>query len=105
MVEIKLKSKTSFLIVMGASPINRILDFLIENERESWSMIEISKNAGVGYATLKLILPRLLKNGLITIKKQIGKIKLYSINKENPVAKKLFGLHEEIAIKEMERFK
>lgn len=104
MPEIKNLAKTFFLEIMGASPMNRVLDFLIENDRTSWSMVEISKNAGVGYSTLKLILPRLEKNKLILVDKQIGKIKLYKINKEDSIVKKIYSLHKEINIKIMERF-
>lgn len=95
-MEIKQTTKTSFLKVMGANPINKTLDFLIENERDSWTMAEISKNAGVGYSTLKLVLPKLLKNELIFIDKQIGKLKLYKINKENKIVSKLYLLHNTI---------
>jgi len=103
MNEVKITSKTSFLKIMGANPINRVIDFLIENERDSWSMVEISKNANVGYSTLKLILPKMLKTELIIITKEIGKIKLYTINKENIIVKKLFALHKEIMLAEIQK--
>ena len=86
---------------MGANPTNRIIDFLIENDRDSWTMKEISENANVGYSTLKIILPRLLKRELIIIKKIIGTSKLYSINKENPVVKKIYELYNTINVQEI----
>ena len=49
MSELKLITNTSFLEVMGDSPINKVIDFLIENDRESWSMNEISENASPLY--------------------------------------------------------
>jgi len=94
--EIKEKEKTSFVRIMGNSPINRILDFLIENDRTNWSMIEIKDGAKVGYATLKLILPRLLNKNLIAIDKEIGKVKLYKINSENSIVKRIYDLYKEI---------
>ncbi len=103
MNEIKLSSRTSFLKIMGANPINRVLDFLIENERTSWSMVEISKNANVGYSTLKIILPKMLETNLIKVVKKIGKIKLYVINKESSIVKKLFLLHKEIMLTEIQK--
>lgn len=102
--EIKLSTKTSFLRVMGANPINRVLDFLIENDRESWTMIEISKNANIGYSTLKLILPKLLKNKLIIIQKQIGKTKLYAVNKDNIIVKKIYELYNQINITQIKSY-
>jgi len=105
MSEIKQSTKTSFLRVMGSSPVNRVLDFLIENDRDSWTMVEISKNAGVGYSTLKIVLPRLLKTELIIIRKVVGKAKLYAINKENQVVKKLYNLYTQINLSEIKKFK
>ena len=105
MSEIQQTTKTSFLKVMGTSPINRVLDFLIENDRESWSMLEISKKAKIGYSTLKIILPRLEKEELIIVQKEIGKIKLYKINKENLIVRKLYSLYNQINIIQIERFK
>jgi len=87
---------TSFLEVLGDSPTNKVLDFLIENDRTSWSMNEIRDNANVGYSTLKLILPIMLKNDLIEVDKKIGKIKLYVIKKDGKIVKKIYELYNEI---------
>ena len=97
-------SQTSFLLVLGSSPINRVLDFLIENDRENWSMYEISKNAGVGYSTLKILLPEMEKRKLLIIKKRIGRIKLYTINVQNPIVHKIIELYKVISNREMERY-
>jgi len=96
-------TQVSFLKVMGDSPINKVLDFLIENDRESWSMNEISENANVGYSTLKLVLPKMAKNDLIIVKKKIGKIKLYTINKSSSIVKMIYELYKEVNKKEIER--
>lgn len=96
MVQVTLKSKTAFLKIMGANPRNRILDFLIENKRESWTMIEIRDNANVGYATLKLILPEMEKEGLIKVTKIVGRSKLYTINNDSSIVEKIESLHQEI---------
>ncbi len=88
--------KTSFLKIMGATPVNRVIDFLIENDRDSWTMKEISDNANIGYSTLKIILPRMIKREIITIKKKVGTSNLYVINKENPVVNKIYELYNTI---------
>lgn len=95
--------ETSFIRVMGSSPVNKVIDFLIENDRESWSMNEISENAEVGYSTLKLLLPELEKIGIIKATKKIGKIKLYAMDKGNPIVDKLYLLHKTISVAEMEK--
>lgn len=103
--QIKSTEETSFIKVLGGSPVNRVFDFLIENDRTSWTMVEIRDGAKVGYATLKIIIPKLLQNNLIKITKEIGKAKLYTTNQENPVVKRLYDLYNEINAFEIRRFK
>lgn len=75
--------KTTFQKTLGDSPQIKVLDFLIENERDSWSLIEIKEGTKTGYATLKYLLPKMLKNKLVVIDKRVGKTNLYKINLEN----------------------
>jgi hypothetical protein len=91
--EIKLKTQTNFAEVTGDSPNIRLIDFLIENDRDSWTMVEIKNNANIGYSTLKIILPRLLKMNIVEVKKKVGKSKLYAINKNNEIVKKIYELY------------
>lgn len=104
-MEVKLSSKTNFLIALGSSPINKVLDFLIENRRGSWTMVEISKNARVGYSTLKIVMPNLLKNGLVKINKKVGKSNLFVINDENPTVEKLEDFRKQINLQSLKKFK
>ena len=89
---------------MGKNPINRILDFLIENDRDSWNMVEIRDNANVGYSTLKQILPKMLNSKLIKITKTVGKSNLYMINKNSEIVNKIYELHKKIIESEIENF-
>lgn len=83
--------KTIFIETLGNSPQIKVLDFLMENYRDGWSLMEIKKNTKVGYSTLKVLLPKLLKRKLVIIKQQVGKAKLYSINTNNIVIKHLMA--------------
>jgi predicted transcriptional regulator len=87
--------KTSFVEVMGNNPTVRVLDFLIENDRESWSMVEISRNANVGYSTMKLLLPRLIKQEILVARRRIGKINLYGMNKGNRLVQRIYDTYNE----------
>ena len=78
---------------MGSNPLNKILDFLIENDNESWALVELRDQAEVGYSTLKVLIPKMLENGLIEIHKTIGKSSFYRINKKNPVVEKIYGVY------------
>ena len=78
-------TQTIFIDTFGASPLLKILDFLVVNEDFDYSMVDIAKLSGVGYATLKLLWPRLEKNNIITQTRTIGNAKMYALNINNPV--------------------
>lgn len=88
---------TSFTEVMGDNAYIRILDFLIENERDSWTLKEINEGSELGYSTIKKIMPKLLQNELVKIAKTVGKSNLYEVNKENKMTKMLIKLHDIIS--------
>ncbi len=82
------EDKTVFLEIFGDSPILRVLDFLVVNEEFDYSMTDIAKLSGVGYATLKLFWKKLEEESIITNTRTVGKAKMYRINASNPIIKK-----------------
>ena len=82
---------TIFRETLGDSPQVKVLDFLIENERCGWTLIEIKDETKTGYATLKYLLPKMLKKNLVIIEKKVGKSNLYRINLENKAIKHLIA--------------
>ncbi len=95
---------TVFLEVMGKSPINKVFDFLIENDRASWTMKDISQGRNIGYSTLKMLLPKMVDSNLILVDREIGKIKFYKINKGNEIVKHVYKIYNatfEKLLKEM----
>ena len=90
-------NKTIFLEVFGDNPINRVLDFLVVHEDFDYSMTDIAKHSGVGYATLKLFWNKLEKNKIVKQTRIVGKAKMYELNLANPVVKKFRDFFWEIA--------
>ncbi len=84
-------NKTIFVETLGDSPQVKVLDFLIENIRCGWSLTEIKNETKTGYATLKYLLPKMLKKKLVIVDKKVGKAKLYKINLENKAIKHLIA--------------
>ena len=81
-------NKTIFLKIFGDSPVLRVLDFLIVNEDFDYSMTDIAKLSGVGYATLKLFWSTLEKNGVVANTRNVGKARMFRLNFANPVVKR-----------------
>lgn len=79
-----------FLQYLGDNPKIRILDFLMDNFSQDFSLPQIAMGGNVAYTTLIDILPKLLEQGIIIETRKIGKSTLYKINLDNPVAKALF---------------
>lgn len=76
----------------------QILDFLTLYDGYEYTKSEIIENTGVSRRTLYEVWPILEKFGLVKETKRIGRIALYTLNKENPIANKLDELSKEIAI-------
>ena len=102
--------KTMFLKVFGDSPVLRVMDFLAVNEDFDYSMTDIAKLSGVGYATLKLFWSTLEKGGVVANTRRVGKARMYRLNLINPVVKKFrdfywettkHAVHEEVKEKKL----
>ena len=70
----------------------RVIDFLMDNFALDFSLPQIAQGSRVAYTTLIDMLPKLLKQGLITETRKIGKSKLFKINLDNPIVKALFAI-------------
>jgi len=76
----------------------QILDFLTLYDGYEYTKSEIIENTGISRRTLYEVWPIMEKFGLVKETKRIGRIALYTLNKENPIANKLDELSKEIAI-------
>ncbi|MEM2130932.1 MAG: hypothetical protein QXM96_00635 [Candidatus Woesearchaeota archaeon] len=81
--------KSIFLETFGESPILRVFDFLILNEEFDYSMIDIAKNSKIGYSTLKLFWKKLEKEKIVIMTRKIGKARMFKLNNENEIVKKI----------------
>ena len=94
-----------FLEVVGYSPTMKILQYLIEGRHFDYTLTDIAENAGVSWGTVNAIFPKLLKLNLVIKVREVGRAKLYKINVENQIAKKLIDLYDSIAIANLDKFK
>jgi len=88
--------KSIFLKKQGATPKNKILDFLITYSELDYSLKEISKYSGAGYSTVKLLIKKLESDKWILATRKISKIKLYKLNIDNPEIKKFIDFYWEV---------
>ncbi len=98
-----MSSKSLFLKMFGNSPILRVLDFFMVYEDFDYSMIDIAKNSGIGYSTLKLFWNDLIKYDIVKKTRKIGKAKLFKLNIQNSVVQQFRKLYWVSVKKETEK--
>jgi len=76
----------------------QILDFLTLYDGYSYTKSEIIESTGISRRTLYEAWPLLEKFELVKETRRVGRIALYTLNTENPIAQKLDELSREIAI-------
>ena len=83
------QEESSFVTVMGSTPFVKVLDFLLENRPFDYSKTEIAKNAKIGWSTLYGIWKNLESTRMVRQTRIVGKSKMYGLNEENPMVRKL----------------
>lgn len=90
------EEKSTFVEVFGGSPLIRVLDFFLTFRDFDYPLIEISKNSGVAWSTLHQIFPKLIRQGLVRGTREIGRAKLFMLNKESPIVQQLIEMDNRI---------
>ena len=91
-----MENKSSFRLVFGDSPIVKVIDFFLDNREFDYSLTDIAKNADIGWSTLHGFWNHLVKVGIVTKTRKIGRAELYKLNLNNPVVKRLIEIEKAI---------
>lgn len=87
-----------FLQAFGKkSPVLKILDFLMDNLGSDYSKTEIAEGSDLSRGTLFSVWPRLEALELVVLTREVGRSKMYKLNKKNPVARKLIELDDAVS--------
>lgn len=70
----------------------RIIDILWENQGTDLTLTDIAKKAGIHYTTLMKALPLLERLEMVKMTRRVGNAKLYRINKDDAMVKRLINL-------------
>lgn len=80
------------LKLTGSSPLFKIIDFLIENKGMDFTKKDIIEGAEISKASLFNCWQELERNEIVKVTRKFGKTKLYTLNTESPITKKLLEL-------------
>ena len=82
---------------LGNHPIVKIIDFLLENRLFDYSKKQMAEGSGIGKVTLFKYWSKLEEAGIVKVERKFGKTKLYKLDEENPVVKKIIELELALA--------
>jgi AraC-like DNA-binding protein len=98
-----LQEKTLLLKQLGDTPVLRIIDFFINNLLFDYSREEILQNMRISRKTLFKIWRELEDSNVVVVTRKIGKAKMYRLNRDNEVVKKLIELNLAVGRRAMKR--
>ncbi len=89
----KINSNNSvFLEIFGDSPRMKVMDFLLENHIFDYSKRQIAEFSRISYNTLETFWDQMLVLELLKETRKVGKSRMYILNIENLIIKKLFQI-------------
>jgi len=95
--------KSLLLQLTGEMPLFKIIDFLIENKNLDSSKKDIIDGANISRAALFKYWNELEKNDLVKVTRQFGKTKLYTLNTESLIVKKILDLEKVLISQALEK--
>jgi len=95
--------KTVFREFVGNYPGIRLLEFLIEGRFFDYTLTDIAEKSEVSWRTLYRIWPNFVKNKIVVVTREIGRIKLYKLNVENSAVMKLVELFDNLLDHNMDK--
>ncbi|MEK6968568.1 MAG: hypothetical protein AABX51_08130 [Nanoarchaeota archaeon] len=88
----KTEQKSLLLQLTGEMSLFRIIDFLVDNKGMDYSKKDIAEGSGVARASLFNYWKELETRGIVKETRRYGKTKLYTLNSENLITKKILEL-------------
>ncbi|MBS3119359.1 hypothetical protein J4475_00895 [Candidatus Woesearchaeota archaeon] len=87
-----MEEKSLLLQLTGDMPMFKIVDFLVENKEMDFTKKDIAEGADIARASLFNYWPELEKRQIVKVTRKFGKTRLYTLNTESPIVKKLLEL-------------
>lgn len=94
-----MENTTAFVEIFGTSPLIRVLDFFMTYREFDYSLSDIARESGVGWNTLHSFFSKLVEKGIVKETRQVGRAKLYKLNTDSPIVKKLIEINNLVTSK------
>ena len=81
----------------------KVFDYLLSERIFDFTLSDIARNAKIGRATLYRLFESLLKNEIILPTRMVGNARLYKLNKQQPVVKKLIEIDDMLLMDDLKK--
>jgi len=95
--------KSIFLEREGATPKNKVLDFLIVHQEYDYSLKDIASYAGLSYPCIKQLKKELVNFGWIILTRKVGKAQMYKLNINNKKVERFIDFFWTVVNEEVEQ--
>ena len=95
--------ESTFIRLIGNSPLTKVLDFLLTSREFDYSKKEIAENSEISYNTLNVIWSQLLTNEIIVKTRRIGKQDMFRLNTEDNLVSELTHFYDALLKKYIEQ--
>lgn len=95
--------KSVFLEMEGATPKNKVLDFLIVHQEFDYSLKDIAHYAKISYPCMKQLKKELVKDEWVVLTRRVGKAQMYKLNVNNKKVEKFIDFFWTVVSEEVER--
>ncbi|MBI5393127.1 hypothetical protein HZA96_04610 [Candidatus Woesearchaeota archaeon] len=98
-----MEEKSLLLQLTGEIPLLKIIDFLVENKGLDFTKEEIIEGSGISKASLFNYWEELENHNIITVTKQEGKTRYFTLNTKSIITKKILELEKALISEALEK--
>ena len=98
-----MEKNSLFITLVGDTAKTRVLDYILTERELEFSKTDCLRNVSVSRASLYTTWKELLKNELLLFSRNIGNVQLYTLNKANPIVKKLMEIYDLIILHDLQK--
>ncbi len=91
--------KSLLMQLVGEMPLFKIVDFLIDNKVMDYTKSDIAKGAEISKASLFNYWKELEKQDIVKVTRKFGKTRLYTLNTESVITKRILDLEKALISK------
>ena len=99
---IEMTNKSLFLDTFGDTPLLRTLEFFLTYPNFDYTRSYVAKETGVSRITIEKIWKKLIKENMIIKSRNLGKIEMWTLNRENPKVKVLMQTAVRLSLSQLE---